>query len=107
MFSIYPHNLYLLIVLPVFILLSGCSTQLDDVLPDRKVDYKKQRVAEENLEVPPDLTRDSINDTLQVPGIDSATTYSEFEEQRRTGRRGSTTTSHAGVLPNVEYVRMI
>ncbi len=106
MFSINPHKLYLLIVLTVIILLSGCSTQFDDVLPDRKVDYKKQRVAEENLEVPPDLTRDSINDTLQIPGIESATTYSEFEEQRRTGR-SSAIKSNAGVLPKVENVRMV
>ncbi len=108
MFQTYPKkNLTLLIALQVFFLLSGCGTQVSDVLPDRKVDYKKQKVAEQDLEVPPDLTRDSINDTLPVPGIDNATTYSEFEQQRRTGRRGSITKSGDSVLPEVENVQIM
>lgn len=47
-------------------LLAGCSG-LDRVFPDRRAEYKKAE-ALPDLEVPPDLTADAINDNMAVPG---------------------------------------
>jgi outer membrane protein assembly factor BamC len=84
--------------------LAGCSS-LDDVLPDRKVDYKKQRVAEDDLEIPPDLTRDTIADAMPVP--QGGASYSEFQERQRSGRRGTTAGSGSEVLPTVENIEVM
>ena len=50
-------------------LIAGCGAlpSIDDVLPDRKVEYKKAKQAGNNLEIPPDLTKSSINDELVIP----------------------------------------
>jgi outer membrane protein assembly factor BamC len=85
--------------------LSACATpDLDDILPDQTVQYKKQRAAEENLEIPPDLTRGTIEDALVIPdaGGTGSKTYSEYQSER-TRRRG-TTASGGEVLPKVERV---
>lgn len=66
----------ILTILTSILLLSACSTA-DKVAPGRKkVDYKKSE-ATEALEIPPDLSSNTIN---TAPGsLDSAgTTYSEF-----------------------------
>ena len=91
------------------LLSAACSTQVSDVLPDRKVDYKKQQVADQDLEVPPDLTSGSIGDVMPVPGIPSSagTTYSEYEEQRRTGRIGGISPTGGAVLPQVESIKVM
>jgi len=90
------------------LLAAGCSTDMsvNDVLPDRKVDYKKQRVAEDDLEVPPDLTSSTIGDVMPVPGA-SATTYSEYEQERVA--RGSAVSSTKGgpVLPEMDNVKVL
>ena len=70
--------------------LIGCSTQ--EILKDRTVDYKKETQADERLEIPPDLTRSSIQDTLVVPDLAPAqsATYSEYASEREGSvRRGS------------------
>ncbi len=70
--------------------LIGCGTQ--EILSDRAVDYKKEKQADERLEIPPDLTRSSIQDTLVVPDLAPAqsATYSEYASEREgTVRRGS------------------
>jgi len=90
------------------LLFTACSTDMSDVLPDRKVDYKKQRVAEDDLEVPPDLSSGTIGDVMPVPGVPSAagTTYSEYEAQQRTGSSVSTTKG-GPVLPEMENVKVM
>jgi outer membrane protein assembly factor BamC len=99
--------LRLLLGLGISGLLTACGS-MSDVLPDRKVDYKKQRVAENDLEVPPDLTRATIGDAMPVPGISPTGTasLSEFEQQRRTGGRGTVMASGGEVLPQMENVRI-
>lgn len=64
-------------------LLYGCSVlpKLDDVLPDSRTEYKKSE-ALPDLEIPPDLTADSVNESMAIPGEQGATTLSEFEQQR-------------------------
>ena len=62
-----PHKL--LVAFIPFTLLLGCGAlpKIDEVLPDRKVEYKKAKDAGQNLEIPPDLTKSSINDELVIP----------------------------------------
>ncbi len=51
--------------------LTACSTNLDTLLPDRRPDYRKSALAQP-LEVPPDLTSSTIDDTLVVPELNPA-----------------------------------
>lgn len=91
--------------------LVGCgSVNVDDVLPDKSVEYKRERQAERNLEVPPDLTTDRINDRMRVPdnfgGV--STSYSQYETDRRLrgadGRRLGPT--DGSVLPQVQDIEV-
>ena len=51
--------------------LTACSTSFDTLLPDRRPDYRQSKPGQ-TLEVPPDLTSSTIDDTLVVPEIDPA-----------------------------------
>lgn len=89
------------------LLVTGCSAlpSTEKVLPDRKVEYKKARDAGVNLEVPPDLTKSSINDELVVPdstNANSATLSGMLEKERIQGRV-STRTS---VLPQIKDIEV-
>jgi outer membrane protein assembly factor BamC len=67
--------------------LGGCGMfpSTDELLPDRQTDYKKERMVEADLEVPPDLTRSSIRDALAVPGSGPGdiAVYSQYNAQQR------------------------
>lgn len=52
----------------VAIALSGCSKSFDTLLPDRRPDYRQSTISQP-LEIPPDLTSSTIDDTLAVPEI--------------------------------------
>ncbi len=61
----------------------GCSTvssTVEKVLPDRKVEYKKAKQGESNLEIPPDLSSSTIRDDYSMPGSNNSgyATYSGF-----------------------------
>jgi outer membrane protein assembly factor BamC len=78
-------------IISVFILLltiNGCSyvPTLDDVIPDRRTEYRKSQ-ALPDLEVPPDLTTEALQDPLVIPN-EEVTTLSEYERRRST--RGTT-----------------
>lgn len=47
----------------------GCSKSFDTLLPDRRPDYRQSAVNSQPLEIPPDLTASTIDDTLAVPEI--------------------------------------
>ncbi|HBH34878.1 MAG TPA: hypothetical protein DDW45_00195 [Gammaproteobacteria bacterium] len=72
--------------------LSACeSMSVGNVLPEKEVDYKKSRQASGNLEIPPDLT----SDTMAPGGVDfggtspAVTTYSAYKSgQRKAGSGG-------------------
>ncbi len=55
----------------VFTALAGCSKNFDTLVPDRRPDYRQSAVAQP-LEIPPDLTSSTIDDTLMVPEINPA-----------------------------------
>jgi outer membrane protein assembly factor BamC len=68
------------------LMLSACSSiNMDEYLPDKSVEYKREKEAERNLEVPPDLTSSRINDRMSVPDnyVGVATNYSEYMTDRR------------------------
>jgi len=86
---------------------SGCSMlpDVEDVLPDKKVEYKKAKAAEKNLEIPPDLTKSSINDELVVPDAQggAATLSSLLEKERITGK----VAARANVLPEIKNIEVM
>ncbi|HEB96195.1 MAG TPA: outer membrane protein assembly factor BamC [Sedimenticola thiotaurini] len=86
-FSMTPRLLFLL---PMALLLVACSSipGMDAVLPDRKVEYKKSRQAERDLEIPPDLTRTAINDELVIPAAAPGAEPTLSGMQRREQRVG-------------------
>jgi outer membrane protein assembly factor BamC len=80
-------------------LLSACSSTVSG----EKADYKKQVQAEENLEIPPNLTSGSIKDSMKVPDVapDSSATFSDFSYDRQT-EGGNRVIS--GVLPEIDKI---
>ena len=91
--------------------LAACgSVNVDEYLPDKKVEYKRERQAEKNLEIPPDLTSDRINDRMSVPdtfgGV--STSYTEFVTDRklRDADGGPRSAVGGSVLPNIQDVEV-
>ena len=67
----------------VAIALSGCSKSFDTLLPDRRPDYRQSTVSQP-LEIPPDLTASTIDDTLMVPEINpsGSASLSAYSKER-------------------------
>jgi outer membrane protein assembly factor BamC len=88
-------------------LLGGCgSMQTDDWLPDNRVDYRKEKAADQNLEVPPDLTKRSIKDRSMVPELGGVSvSYTELDADAR----GATTaaSTRGEVLPTIAGVELM
>jgi len=87
------------------LLLSACgsASNVGDYLPDQRLQYKKQREAAENLEIPPDLTAGSFDDAMDVPPLGGTATYSEYVGGQSARRR---TAGSAQVLPEVKDVKL-
>ena len=91
--------------------LSGCSSyNVDDVLPDKKVEYKRERQAEKDLEIPPDLTSDRVNDRMAVPDASGglSTSYTEYVTDRelRGVEDNSPRVATGGVLPDIKDIQV-
>jgi outer membrane protein assembly factor BamC len=99
-----------LVLILLALTLAGCgSMSVDEVLPDKAVEYKREKQAERNLELPPDLTSDRINDRMSVPdnfggGVAS---YSEYvtDQQLRTAE-GGTRRVGGSVLPSLQDIEV-
>ncbi|WP_078118728.1 outer membrane protein assembly factor BamC [Thiosocius teredinicola] len=100
----------------VLVLLSAglvaCSSwSADKVLPDKSVEYKREKQAERNLELPPDLTSDRMNDRMSVPdnfgGV--STSYSEYVTDRklRGVDEGARRVSDGSVLPQIQGFKIV
>jgi len=81
--------------------MAGCSyiPNLDEVLPDRRTEYKKAESLPD-LEVPPDLTTDAIGDKMPIPETEGGSaTYSNYQERvaKETRDRELVTTRNAAV----------
>lgn len=82
------------VIIPLlYIIACGYMPTLDDVVPDRRGEYRKSQTLPD-LEVPPDLTTEALKDPLTIPN-EEVTTLSEFE--RRKNRQGSAVVGAAGV----------
>lgn len=89
--------------------LAACgSVNVDEVLPDKAVEYKRETQAEKNLEIPPDLTSDRINDRMSVPdnfgGV--ATSYSEYVTDRRLREGEGAPAAGGSVLPEIRDIEV-
>lgn len=64
----------IIITISCVLLLQACSfvPKLDKVLPDKRKDYQKSE-ALPDLEIPPDLTTEAINDNMSIPNERAAT----------------------------------
>ena len=79
-------------------LLAGCSKSFDSLLPDRRPDYRQSAVNSQPLEIPPDLTASTIDDTLAVPEISSPTGSASLATYAKE-RAASSTPQDVTVLP--------
>lgn len=93
-----------LIFLGLLALLAGCNLlpSMDEVLPDRRTEYQSSRDLPP-LEVPPDLTSGSINDSMAIPGEEDANTLSAYEQQQRNAAIGP---GSSGALPNEQALTL-
>ncbi|MGQ0659143.1 MAG: outer membrane protein assembly factor BamC [Chromatiales bacterium] len=68
------------LLLMTAIMVAGCRylPKLDEVLPDKRSEYKKSQTLPD-LEVPPDLSTESINDKMAVP--EEGATFSTYQER--------------------------
>lgn len=74
----------LVIMLCAVMLASACSymPKLGNILPDKKNEYKKSESLPD-LEVPPDLTADAINDSMAIPN--EGASLSRYQQSRQRG----------------------
>jgi len=97
----------LLLLTLLLTLLAACNTlpNVEEMLPDRKVEYKKSKQAEANLEVPPDLTTNSISDSLVIPGAmgSGSASFSDFAN-RETPVAG--VSNQGSVIPQLQDIRV-
>lgn len=77
MYRMFRHLLLIVVALGV----AGCKyvPKLDQVLPDKRSEYKKSTTLPD-LEVPPDLSTEAIHDKMAVPDEGSAT-FSSYQER--------------------------
>lgn len=80
-------------------LLAACSSQ--SLIPDRRPDYRQAREAP-TLELPPDLTSSTIDDTLKVPELNPGRQANLSDYNRERGVAGSGgTAAAAGTAPRL------
>jgi len=91
------------IVALLAITLGACGS-LDKFKEGKEVDYKKSRAASP-LEIPPDLTSSTIDDSMKVPdiSISGSATYSDYSRER-TGPQA--TAGKETVLPGVAGIQV-
>lgn len=97
------------IVLVASFMLSACGSMgLDKVLPDKQVEYKREKITDTHLEVPPDLTATRIDN--QIPGLDTptavSTSYKDYESRTESKPAGVQAGAISGVLPEIKGITM-
>lgn len=79
-------RLTILLSLLMTLTLSACGS-VEDMVPDRRPDYRASKMANP-LEVPPDLTTSTIDDTLVVPDLGpsgGSASLSDYNRERQGG----------------------
>ncbi len=101
-------NLFTLLLTGSLVFLQGCGgVNVEEYLPDKKVEYKKSEEVGNDLELPPDLTDVRTGNELYIPssgGAAGVATYSEFLDEKNITRRGQI--SNSSVLPKVDNVTL-
>lgn len=97
----------LFILLLVSNLLSACGSMgLDKILPDKQVEYKREKITDTHLEIPPDLTSSRIEN--RIPGLDTptavSTSYKEYTSRTGASQGSGQTGTISGVLPEIEGI---
>ncbi len=93
-------------ILSLALVLYGCggnlTQKIEDSIPELGPDYKHSS-SMPPLEVPPDLTSDSINSSNVIPGAkpSGSSTYSEYASQSV-----ASIPSQAGVLPSLDEIQV-
>jgi len=84
-------------------LINGCGSlpSLDEVLPDNRTKYQKSRKLPD-LEVPPDLTSEALNDPLAIPDEEDANTLSEFQRRKIMREGGQLSDAEMALLDNAD-----
>lgn len=97
----------LLILVLSLLVLGGCSsTGLDNVLPDKQVEYKREKITDKQLEVPPDLTSSRIEN--RIPGLEGGTTtYSEYKDVRKGVTGSGLRATNQQVLPENPDIKVV
>ncbi|ESQ14051.1 MAG: hypothetical protein N838_00725 [Thiohalocapsa sp. PB-PSB1] len=97
------HKFIPLALLLPLIAACGGSGGVEKYLPDRTLEYKKQREASENLELPPDLVSGGFDDALDIPSASGTATYTDYTGGRNARRQVA---SSGDVLPEVAGVTL-
>ena len=88
-------------------LVTACSSTLeeniDKVLPKREATYKSSRSLPA-LEVPPDLSSSTLNDSLRVP--DAAAGTATLSQLNNSSQQQTGVAANSGVLPDLQNVRV-
>ena len=94
-------KLFLLFLASAF--LSGCGAlpSLGEVLPDNRTKYQRSQSLPD-LEVPPDLTSEALNDPLVIPDEEDANTLSEFQRRKNIRQGGQMSDAEMALLNNAD-----
>ena len=94
-----------LFIVSVFIMTSvSCSylPKMDNILPDKRTEYKKSESLPD-LEVPPDLTSEAINDSMSIPN--EGASLSTYQKRRNGGGAAAQTpTSSVAAATDEQWV---
>ena len=91
------------------VVLAACSSvNTDNVLPDKHVEYKREKITDRALEIPPDLTSDRIEN--RIAGLGSpggpSTSYTAYKVKRQ-GQGAGTGMINTGVLTEIKGVSVV
>jgi outer membrane protein assembly factor BamC len=98
----YLRHCLLVVVASSMLASCGIIPGMDDVVTDRRKEYRKSESLPE-LEIPPDLTLEADVDPLLIPD-EEITTYSEYQRQRDLRSGGATGGSEVIDLGNEQVV---
>ena len=99
-------KIYLLSITLFLINSCGSFPSLDEVLPDNRTKYQKSRKLPD-LEVPPDLTSEALNDPLTIPDEEDANTLSEFQRRKIMREGGQLSDAEMAMLDNADEKWMV
>ena len=87
----------------ISVLLTGCGAlpSLGEVIPDNRTKYQRSQSLPD-LEVPPDLTTEALNDPLVIPDEEDANTLSEFQRRKNMRQGGQMSDAEMAMLDNTD-----